>query len=541
MIKKYLIFVITLLLSINTNSLVGKNSFDKDNYNKRNVNDNQEIITMKDIASFLETKEEHYPFSDEFIERYQQKSGGYIYNAVKANLVVDKRLHEPNQKWHFFDSWLYPSIEDKSLSWDESAESRVYTKLLCPELLLWIYEATEVDINKVRNAKEVAELGKETGVATTTIAKNMRQIVSWDDCKTAILRFKQDNAKPYSVSVNCDSSVEIVGLEEEYYVGSKVSFGVKLNDNSRVIDEVKMNNTILNMEDDKYSFTMPSENVVITVTMKDKVTAERVNLSRNSLELKVGDKNVLLSSSVVPADTTDIPVWEIIEGEKNVSLSLNGDKVFITAKREGFAKIKISYNENVYDECNVIISKNENFVESSIYNIKYDLGSSKIAVSLKNSEEVKSVFSLNENSEDDIILSIDDFENVYGGGSGGTGENKWLRGDMLKFGTTSVNGNLTMSLSSFVNRVKITGYTTNKKGELQIGDSKSLDWTSSNGDGKTTTIVCNEMTETTLENITSNSESTIVVDIEETNSLKISTINKKPIYITGIEFMYVER
>ena len=43
----------------------------------------ERTITMTDIALFLEQKAEHYPLSDEFIERYQQKSGGYIDNAKK--------------------------------------------------------------------------------------------------------------------------------------------------------------------------------------------------------------------------------------------------------------------------------------------------------------------------------------------------------------------------------------------------------------------------------------------------------------------------
>ena len=146
-------------------------------------------ITMKQIAEFLQTRLEHYPLSDEFIERYQQTSGGYIENAKKAGLIVDKHMHEPNQKWHFFDSWLYPSIEDGTLSWDESAKSRVYTKLLCPELLLWIYEACGVDPVKVKAAKEVAEAGKVAGTNVSTTAKNMRAVVSWEDLEAGIVEY----------------------------------------------------------------------------------------------------------------------------------------------------------------------------------------------------------------------------------------------------------------------------------------------------------------------------------------------------------------
>ena len=89
----------------------------------------EEIITMKDIYDYLLTKPAHYPLSDEFIEKYQQTSGGYLDYAKEVGKIVDKERHEPDQKWHFIDSWLLRSIEDSSLTWDESAENRVYKKL----------------------------------------------------------------------------------------------------------------------------------------------------------------------------------------------------------------------------------------------------------------------------------------------------------------------------------------------------------------------------------------------------------------------------
>ena len=102
-------------------------------------------LTVKDVADYLSTKKAHYPMSDEFIERYQQKDGGYIDLAKERGLVVDKYLHEPNQKWHFFDSWLALKVQEhidegKEDFYSLSAEQRIYINLLCPELLLWIYE-----------------------------------------------------------------------------------------------------------------------------------------------------------------------------------------------------------------------------------------------------------------------------------------------------------------------------------------------------------------------------------------------------------------
>lgn len=150
-------------------------------------------ITMKQIADFLVTKKEHYPLSDEFIERYQQTSGGYLDYAKQVGHVVDKSIHEPNQKWHFFDSWYYRTIEEEAAEGKDfevdSAKSRVYSKLLCPELLLWIYEACDVSPSKVKKAKDVAEQGKSSKTATTTIASNTRKVVSWEDLEVNILKF----------------------------------------------------------------------------------------------------------------------------------------------------------------------------------------------------------------------------------------------------------------------------------------------------------------------------------------------------------------
>lgn len=146
------------------------------------------IITVEEMANFLLTKEEHYPISDEFIEHYQQASGGYIDNAKKAGLVVDKYMHEPNQKWHFFESWYYASLEDGTLKKEDDAKAKIYKRLLCPELLLWIFEASGVSPLKVQAAKVVAETGKVNKTHISTVAKNMRQCVTREDIEVNITK-----------------------------------------------------------------------------------------------------------------------------------------------------------------------------------------------------------------------------------------------------------------------------------------------------------------------------------------------------------------
>ena len=128
-------------------------------YNKEikvaNATSNITNPTIKDFIFLISDAKEHYTYSDTFIESYQQTSGGYITFANKVGHTVNKSIHEPNQRFHFIESWLYQSFVDNTITWDASAETRVYKNLQCPELLLWIYEASGVDSNKV-NCKEYA-------------------------------------------------------------------------------------------------------------------------------------------------------------------------------------------------------------------------------------------------------------------------------------------------------------------------------------------------------------------------------------------------
>lgn len=157
--------------------------------NKMAIYDESYTITMRDAYDFFITKDEHYPLSDEFIEKYQQKDGGYIDYAKELGLLVDKQQHAPNQKWHFFDSWLIRSIDDGSLTWEESAKPRIYTYLLCPELLLWIYEAAGVDPSKVYEAMLIGEQARKAGGSLNSWAAKMRAIVLWEDIQKPILEF----------------------------------------------------------------------------------------------------------------------------------------------------------------------------------------------------------------------------------------------------------------------------------------------------------------------------------------------------------------
>lgn len=168
--------------------------------NKQNISLNNSNIleattvasyTMKEMCDFLNDKNEHYPYSDEFIEKYQQESGGYIAYAKKLGVTVNKGLCEPNQKWHYFTSWVGQCVIEEGESFYEAdAKKRSFTYLQCPELLLWIFEASEVSPSKVKNAFDKAIEGKIAGTKTSSIAASMRKCVTWDDIEVNLRSYK---------------------------------------------------------------------------------------------------------------------------------------------------------------------------------------------------------------------------------------------------------------------------------------------------------------------------------------------------------------
>lgn len=456
--KKSLLLVFVLVIGFALTAVSFEGNPNGEGYAEASVTTvqaSETAVTMRDIASFLEEKSAHYPLSDEFIERYQQASGGYIDLAKKtAGVIVDKEKHEPNQKWHFFDSWLYPSIEDGSLTWEESAQNRVYSKLLCPELLLWIYEACGVSPVKVKAAKDVAEQGRAAGTAVTTIAKNMRACVSWDDLANGI-----NNYTP----------------------------------------------------------------------------AEKVTLNPTKLTLTVGE-SATISATAVSGEAASYS-WSVVQGENLISITQNGNQATVNALAKGTAKVQVSYGDKLTAECTVTVKDAPD--PSSQTSVKYNLSGTSTA-QIKTLENALTAFKLDGESEG-IIESIGEINFIYGGGSGGSGDNRWSSTDMIKLGTGSNTGSITINLNVEVSRIIITGYVHDTKCEIRVGDSSSTDWTDEDNDNKTATHSCSDMNVIGKDVIESGDVSTIVIDFESTSSITIATINttsaKYPLYITSIEFV----
>lgn len=713
-----LVFV-TLLTSVNKGSLhldATLNGRQTDHHIK--AEQNTGLVSMLDFASFLADKKEHYPLSDEFVEKYQQAGGGYIDYARQLGMVVDRHLHEPNQKWHFFESWLFESIRAGTLTWDADARSRVYINLKSPELLLWIFEASGVSPTKVRRAMTAAEEGRVNNLHVATLAKNMRDEVPWEDVIA-----NMDRTVKMATSVELSESDVTLTIGEEPKVvtamvtpsdttdvaawsvtsgsefikltaiGNKVTINALKEGNATV--EVKYNDFIsatlnitvnepdvtkiigvpqaidldlnkeilltpaLNYGESTFSY-VSSDPTVASVTSNGQVTGHKygsaeitvTSQSDNSLTKVVdvevfnhgslttplsvsellskankvlltnGDtsffplfakgkaltnsttngafslqdennsqSSIIIASSVtapgvaLPAmhdtvtltghaklsnnklelahkEDVEVRVLENIRGEATITIGedafaslyidetkftapithLNGTLFsFSVVPEEGYLIEQVTANDlvliaedNLYTfevRGDTVISVTaldaSNATKSlATYDIIYDLGARKTAKEITDASELLSVFILTSGAES-IITTINDFERIYGGGNGGRSETAWYAGDMLKFGTTSVNGSLELNLTKQVNQIKITGYTTHAGAVITVGDSKDL-----------TTFTVSDLTLTEKTAVESGNTSTVIVNFSRTNTLTIATTNKRPIYITELEFIY---
>ena len=282
------------------------------------------------------------------------------------------------------------------------------------------------------------------------------------------------NLTAYTVSCASSSEYSVSGLENEYYEGEEVSFGVNVLTDTKEIESVKVNELVVEPSADyTYSFTMPGNDVNIVITLK----------------------NVTSIPDPAPSDKpSEEPNPNPSDGETPTPES------------------------------------------STKYNVKFDLGTYKTARRIEDVNILSSVFEL-ENENINIISSITSFDYLYGGGNGGRSETAWYAGDMLKFGTTSVNGYITFALNAEVVGIKITGYVSDSASKIRVGDETSSDWADGTADNKTTLVTCTDMAETTKEVIENNQTTTIEVSFASTKNLKISTTNKKPLYITAIEFI----
>lgn len=584
-----------------------------------------ESITVLEFTNYLKEQEEHYPISDEFIEKYQQNSGGYIALAKSMGIVVDRQLHSPNQKWHFFESWFQECLTNNTISYEDDAKKNIYNRLLCPELLLWIYEACKVDPVKVKDAMEQAVIGKVEGTHVSTIAKNMRLCVTWEDIIDGLN--SNDNLRIEGIASTIDLSLNeklllspVLNKEEGTFTYTTSDSLVVSVTNDGVITAVNYGSAIITITSVEHEDLVKNINVEVfdhgsldkplsvldIEALQSKICLETNEYTNEVMYVKaivkeikdntlvIKDLNDDSSSIEVSNYTCDKVVSPAVNDEiilkgylKNVSGKLlftslensyveildnirgtslitlmpcsnaqvkiddtlfeksiyikNGETFnFTVAPDEGFNITSVIVNGNKLTDTNGIYSfevsgdmvivinvVNQNSPNVSIYNVSYDLGTRVTAKKMETFEELFNSF-VNTTSQSGIISSITEMNYIYGGANGGRGETSWYTEDIIKIGTTSVNGSMTINLNIEINYVKITGYVYDAAAKIQVGDSNDV--------SKATLYTCSNMTVANKDSVGNNQVSTMLITFDNTSSLKIETTNKKPIFITSIEF-----
>lgn len=139
-------------------------------------------LTIGEWKEYLSNKSEHYPISDEFIKKYQQSPAnvnGYVYYAWKTNRIINKEDAEPDQKWHF-ELYISGLLNDKKISIDDSAE-KIYRRIVCPELLLWIAEACGINEGDIEEASSQARniINEKKKWVRNSAGRKIHELIPW--------------------------------------------------------------------------------------------------------------------------------------------------------------------------------------------------------------------------------------------------------------------------------------------------------------------------------------------------------------------------
>ena len=239
-----------------------------------------------------------------------------------------------------------------------------------------------------------------------------------------------------------------------------------------------------------------------------------------------------LQNDYAPGDEVCFSLRVINLGMEVQSVKANGQTLF--AEDGGLYRFTMPA-ENVTLEV-FLQEKAKEF--ATRFNVVYDLGTRKTAKKLESADEIFHCLSkVGENES--LISSLEGFDFVYGGANG-RNESTWHCGNILKLGTTSVDGWLSLSLNAPVKGVKVVGYTYSASSKIRLGDSKSTSWDGED-DGKTALASCSSMTEICKSAVDECKTSSFEAKFAPTESFRIGTTNKNPLFITALEFVLAEK
>ena len=178
----------------------------------------------------------------------------------------------------------------------------------------------------------------------------------------------------------------------------------------------------------------------------------KAELDTSRIEVE-GFANITAQTLNVPEGSETPAITYSSSDEKIATVDENGKIKGVAA---GEAVITVSNGVGDPVQLTVEVVEPRTYTSVASYNMVYDLGTKTSAVDITEAEKLAPIFSLNTGKE--IIKEFSNLNKVYGGANGGGSGNTWVTGDVLKLGTSSANGSLTITLTEKVGKVVITGY-----------------------------------------------------------------------------------
>ena len=158
---------------------------------------------------------------------------------------------------------------------------------------------------------------------------------------------KSTQVQKFTVTApSSDADYTITGLASEYAPGDTVSFTVTVNNTAKKIKTVTANGSAVNGTDGKYSFSMPSSNVTLAVTLEDKGSDTPVNPTAKELKANYSGTAQVGNTLTVTATYDGDPCTSFTLTDKSETagmISISGST--ISCLKEGKAKVEVSYSD----------------------------------------------------------------------------------------------------------------------------------------------------------------------------------------------------
>ena len=144
-------------------------------------------MTVKEAQNYFHKIKADGPVTKRFSKMHRQRSGGYIANWKK--LFGEEGT--VNQSWHL-ESYLALSIADHTIPSLSEDFKKIYNRILCPELLLFIAEASEIEKELVEKVADGATSIINNGerYCRNKAGRYIRSQIPWEMIETAIVKHK---------------------------------------------------------------------------------------------------------------------------------------------------------------------------------------------------------------------------------------------------------------------------------------------------------------------------------------------------------------